>query len=250
MTEQHFPTRTILFNEGDFADHAFILKQGAIDILKHGSNGEIRLATIQNAGEVVGEMALFEIGGKRSATARAVTDTVVDVLSRQEFEALMGQCPPRIMPVIQTVLERLRQSNKRISETEQASVLLDSEIERITVTAASAALAFEPMTALVARLPFRIGAFGPEGPNLKNRQNHLNISLSSTPMPISRQHCQIEIMDNGVYLVDLGSRTTTVVNGKHIGRAKGHYKWPLQKGENEVVLGGAESPYVLKMVCA
>ena len=250
MTDQQFSARTILFNEGDVADRAFILREGAVEILKHGSNGEIRLATIQNVGEVFGEMALFDVGGQRSATARAITESVVDVLSRDEFETLMGQCPSRILPVIQTVLERLRQSNKRISETEQAGVLLESEIERITITPASAAFHFEPAMALVARLPFRIGCYGPEGPNSKNRQNHLNFPFPTAPTPLSRQHCQIEIMDNAVYLVDLGSRTTTIVNGIHIGRAKGRYKAPLQKGDNEVILGGPASPYVLKMVCA
>jgi CRP-like cAMP-binding protein len=250
MTEQHFPARSILFHEGEAASRAYILRQGAVEILKSGSNGEIRLATIEKADEVFGEMALFEAQGKRSATARAITETTVDSLSREEFEALLGQCPPRIMPVIQTVMERLRQSNQRLSQTEQASVLLDSEIERIEITPASAALQFEPVTALVARLPFRIGAYGSEGTNTKNRQNHLNLAFTESPAPVSRQHCQIEIMDNGIYLVDLGSRTTCVVNGQQIGRAKGKYKMPLQKGANELILGGYESPYKLHLDCA
>lgn len=248
MAESHFKPREVIFHEGDAADHAFVIRQGEVEILKHGSNGEIRLATLRE-GEVFGEMALFELNARRSATARAVTETTADILDQGDFEEMIHQCPPRILPVIKTVLERLRSSNRRLSESEPASILLESEVDRIVIKPASDALTFEPMEALVARLPFRIGAYGPEGMNAKNRQNHLNIPFPTESMLISRQHCQIEIIENGLFLNDLGSRHTTVVNGVQIGRGKGKYRLALQKGSNEVILGGIASPYKILMIC-
>lgn len=248
MAEYQFKPKDIVFHEGDSADHAFVIRSGEVEILKHSSNGEIRLATLK-VGEVFGEMALFELNAKRSATARAVTDTTLDVLDSTEFESLIGQCPPRILPIIHGILERLRSSNQRLSQKEQASVVLDSEFTKITIHSACDALQFEPVESLVARLPFRIGAYDAEGLNTKNKQNHLNLPCNEKPMLISRQHCQIEIIDNGLWLVDLGSRHTSILNGTAFGRGKGVYRLPLQKGKNEVTLGGIESPYKISMTC-
>jgi CRP/FNR family cyclic AMP-dependent transcriptional regulator len=248
MAEHHFQPRDIVFNEGESADHAFVIRSGQVEILKKNNNGEVRLATL-HVGEVFGEMALFDLNGTRSATARAVTETMLDVLSQNEFEDLLSQCPPRVLPIIKTIVDRLRASNRRVSEKEQASVLLESEIEKITIKPACELLGFTPMEALVARLPFRIGSYGAGGMDAKNRQNHLNIQCLETPLLISKQHCQIEIIDNGLFLNDLGSRHTTVVNGRNIGRGKGLYRLPLQKGENEIILGGFDSPYKILMIC-
>lgn len=248
MAEHSFQSRDILFQEGEKADHAFIIREGEVEILKHGNNGEIRLATLK-AGDIFGEMALFEHEGVRSATARAVTPLTVDALARDEFEALLSQCPPRILPLIHSVLERLRASNQRLSQSEQASVILDSEIDRILISPVAGAFDFPPAEALVARLPFRIGGHEASKPTAKNRNNHLSFPCPTTPLLVSRQHCQIEIIENGLYLVDIGSRFTTVVNGHPIGRGKGVYKAPLQKGENQVALGGVDSPYQLRIIC-
>ncbi len=248
MAEHQFQQRDIIFHEGDNADHAFIIREGDVEILKHGNSGEVRLATLKS-GDVFGEMALFERGMPRSATARAVTPTVVDVLGRDEFELLLSQCPPRILPLIQTVLERLRSSNRRISETQAPSVILNSEIDRIIIKPAGDICVFPPAEALVARLPFLIGGYPSDKPNSKSRAIHLSLPCDTTPMTVSRQHCQIEVIDGGLYLTDMGSRYTTIVNGRAIGRGKGVYKAPLQKGENHIILGGPESSYSLLMIC-
>ncbi len=248
MPEQQYTANSIIFSEGDDASEAYIIRSGEVEILKHAEHGEVRLATLA-AGEVFGEMALFEAQGKRSATARSTQATIVDIVTKDEFNKLIEQCPDRILPILHTILQRLRSSNERISESEAASVVLDSDINKITVTADSQATNFDDIEVAMARLPFIIGGYGEEGQNKKNKHNQLNILCDGPPLTVSRQHCQIEIIDKGVYLTDLGSRFTTIVNGVNIGRGKGKYRVPLQKGENDVTLGGINSPYKIKIIC-
>lgn len=250
MTEERYSAKEIIFKEGDAADKAYVLRVGEVEILKHTDQGEIVLATLQEEGDVLGEMALFEKDSVRSATARAKSSAVLDVIQRDEFDELIEKCPQRILPVIYTVLNRLRDSNERLSKSEQATVLLDSEIENITITAASDACAFEPINVMLPRLPYAIGGYDREGgKNAKNYQNQLNLLCDGPPLRVSRRHCQIEIVDNGLFLLDMGSRFNTIVNGKEIGRGKGDYRAPLQMGENTVILGGEDSPYHITILC-
>lgn len=249
MTEKTIAAGEILFREGDAANEAYIIRQGKIEVLKHAQHGEVLLATLQE-GDVLGELALFEQGMPRSATARAKTDIACDVITREEFEQLLGQCPPRVMPVIMMVLDRLRSSNKRISESEAASIILDVDISSVTVMSLNEPPLFETIEVPVARLPLKIGGYEVEtGLEKKHQQNNINIACAEMPPIVSAQHCQVEIHEGGLHLRDLGSRFNTIVNGKEIGRGKGSYILPLQKGENRLQLGGASSPIQIKVEC-
>jgi CRP/FNR family transcriptional regulator, cyclic AMP receptor protein len=248
MAKRQFKAKEILFRERDAANEAFVIISGKIEVLKSAPHGEVQLAVLGER-DVLGEMGLFEQGSMRSASARAVTDGEVEVISREEFEASLNQCPANILPVILTVINRLRQTNRRVSQAEQATAILDSDITKIVVKPDSKQTDFAPLEAHLARLPFKIGGYLAGDETTKNRQNHLVIATEGPPLIVSQQHCQIEVQDGGLYINDLGSRFGTVVNGKVIGRGKGKYKAPLQKGENSVVMGGVESPYRIKIVC-
>lgn len=239
----------IIFREGDEANEAFIIRDGEVEILKHAQHGEVLLATL-HAGDVFGELALFEQGMPRSATARAKVPTSCDVISRDEFEQLLGQCPPRIMPVIMMVLDRLRSSNQRVSENEAPSIILEVDIEKVVVTSLNEPALFDTVELPVARLPLRIGGYEIEdGMDKRHKQNQVNIACNEIPPIVSSNHCQVEIFEGGLHLRDLGSRFTTIVNDKQIGRGKGVYIAPLKKGENIVQLGGLDSPVTVKVDC-
>ena len=249
MTEISVEAGGIIFREGDEANEAYIVRDGEVEILKHAQAGEVKLATL-GVHDLLGELALFEQGVPRSATARATKPTSLDVMTREEFEQLLGQCPPRLMPIIMTVLDRLRSSNKRISENEVASVILEVDIEKVRITSENESIIFDPLEVQVARLPLKIGGYIREsGPDKRHQQNHINIAFDESPPIVSPQHCQIEVYEGGIYLRDLGSRFGTTANGKLVGRGKGVYIAPLQKGENTVRMGGEESSVIVKIEC-
>lgn len=248
MAERTIAPKEILFREGEPGDYAYIIKSGKVEILKHAEHGEVQLAVLEE-GAVFGELALFDFDELRSATARALEESVLEVLSAEEFQMLLAKCPGQMLPFLRSMINRLRNLNRRIAATERATVLLDSDINRLTIQPDGEALAdaFAPIALEVANLPFSIGGYlkGEE----PHHNNNLSLMVDKAPPMISYEHCVIERQTDGVFLVDAGSRFCTSVNGKYIGRAKVSNKAPLIPGDNIVVLGDHTSPYRIKITC-
>lgn len=247
MAERTVEPKTILFREGDAGDFAYHILSGRVEILKHAEHGEVQLAVLER-GAVFGEMALFEPGEVRSASARTLEETKLETLSTDEMKTLFSQCPPKLEPFVHSLISRLKDLNKRIAKQERATVLLDSTINQITLLPDCDALQghMQAITIQSANLPFTIGGH----PESESAQGVCNLELPSTGQPpwISYQHCQIERQAEGIFIVDSGSRHCTVLNSVAIGRAKLHFKAPLLPGENKLTLG-VNSPYKIKVVC-
>lgn len=77
-----------LLREGEQARSMFVVRDGELQILKHGKAGgtEYKLAVLR-AGDCVGEMALIDIQ-PRSATARAIGHATLYVLDLSEIGKL------------------------------------------------------------------------------------------------------------------------------------------------------------------
>lgn len=248
MAEQVFNTKEIIFQEGDPSDCAYIIAKGKVEILKNAPHGEVRLAVLE-AGAPFGEMGLFD-HAPRSATARAVEPTSVERITESDLKEMVSACPPKLVPLLHATFDRLRATTSRVSEKEQANVVLDSEMDHMVIKPGEPIKGlFEPIALPVAQLPFKIGGYEAGGAPNTHDHNHLNIPCEGPPLVISRNHCEIMIEAGGVYLMDKGSRFGTVVNGQQIGRGKGRYLYPLQMGENKVQLGGKLSKYTLIFEC-
>ena len=241
--------KEVIFREGDAGDAAYIVASGAVEILKHADHGEVQLAVME-AGAVFGEMALFEPKNTRSATARALTDAQLEVIGEMAFMEMMGGCPQQLQYIMNSVLARLRDTSQRLAAKERATVILDQTMDRITLKPNGDGLAAslaEPIVVKVANLPYSIGGY----PKQEEKPHHNDLDLPSDgpPLVISQRHVKIERHDDGVFVVDQGSRFCTIVNGKVIGRGKVSNKAPLQLGENKITLGDYTSPYKLLLIC-
>jgi len=75
---------TILFEEGDAGDQAYLVASGAVEIFLRIGEREMPIATLER-GEIFGEMALID-NSPRAASARAVGDTVLTSISRENFQ--------------------------------------------------------------------------------------------------------------------------------------------------------------------
>jgi pSer/pThr/pTyr-binding forkhead associated (FHA) protein len=75
-----------------------------------------------------------------------------------------------------------------------------------------------------------------------------DLKLNDTvPFRLSRNHFMIERRDGSYYVRDLRSTLGTIVNGQSIGE---HFRGddaPLRAGENEVIAGGVDSPFVFSV---
>ncbi len=78
----------ILAEQGAPGNELFIVAEGFVEVSIASEQDSARVVVNLGKGQIIGEMALID-RGPRSATVRAISDpTVVQVLSRDDFEAL------------------------------------------------------------------------------------------------------------------------------------------------------------------
>jgi CRP/FNR family cyclic AMP-dependent transcriptional regulator len=98
-------------------------------------------------------------------------------------------------------------------------------------------------------LPFVVG----RGPVAREGLPPLRPDLKlddTVPFRLSRNHFMIEKRDGNYYVRDLCSTLGTIVNGEPIGD---HFRGDdaaLRAGENEVIAGGVDSPFVFSVFIA
>ena len=91
MQEEAVPQGGLVFQQGKKADNFYLIYGGSVRIVRRQNNKEIQLARLVRE-DYFGEMALVE-KRTRSATVVALADTLLLVLSRQNFEKLYKQKP-------------------------------------------------------------------------------------------------------------------------------------------------------------
>jgi hypothetical protein len=94
--------------------------------------------------------------------------------------------------------------------------------------------------------PFVVGRRPVAGEGLPPRQPDLMLD-DPGPFRLSRNHFMIEQRDEGYQVRDLRSTLGTIVNGKPIGGDFGTDDVVLRLGENEVIAGGVDSPFVFSV---
>ena len=108
----------LLFREGDPSDAAYVIKSGKIAIVRPKGNGEIVLAE-KKTGEMLGEMAFFD-GKPRSASAKAIADSVLIRLPFAHLNAQFKTFPEWLKAMVRTVNSHLRDANQKIKLLEQS----------------------------------------------------------------------------------------------------------------------------------
>jgi hypothetical protein len=95
--------------------------------------------------------------------------------------------------------------------------------------------------------PFVVGRRPVAGEGLPPRQPDLMLD-DPGPFRLSRNHFMIEQCQEGYHVQDLRSTLGTIVNSQRIGGNFRTYYALLRAGENKVIAGGADSPFVF-LVC-
>jgi len=91
LQELPVPKDGVVFKQDNKADSFYLIYGGSVRIARRQNNKEIQLARLVKE-DYFGEMALVE-KRRRSATVVALADTLLLVLSRQDFEKLYKQKP-------------------------------------------------------------------------------------------------------------------------------------------------------------
>jgi hypothetical protein len=250
----------VLFNEGDPADSVFRVLRGAVDILRELDGEPILLGTV-GAGQFIGEMGVLE-NRPRNATARAASEVEVEILSPTEFLDQIASSPRAARELIQRLSQRLREADDRIVNDERRSGRADGNPKHADSRTAVALVNNAYLAAKnpwlqrqfdtpleLGDLPFVVGRRLVAGEELPTLEPDLKPD-DAAPFRLSRNHFTIEKRDGSYYVRDLGSTLGTIVNGEPIGD---HFRADdalLRAGENEVIAGGVDSPFVFSVFVA
>ncbi len=105
--------KEVIIKEGDPADCLYILKSGELEILSYDKETKShQVIGHVEPGELFGEMSFLD-NLPRSATVRAVSESVVYMINRNEFEKIFSEQDPLMQSLVQVLSERLRKANKR-----------------------------------------------------------------------------------------------------------------------------------------
>jgi len=118
MSESTLPVRKLrkgetLFEEGEAASEAYLIKTGYVSIWRIEGAKTINLAT-KAEGEIVGEMALID-HTTRSATVTAESDLEVQSITKEQLEIMLSKAPETLTMILRQLLESLRCANDLIA---------------------------------------------------------------------------------------------------------------------------------------
>ena len=106
---------TMIFSEAEPGDELYIIRKGAVKIVKIVDNQEVLLAVLKE-GDIFGEMALLE-SKPRSASAVAYEDCEVLAVNRINFERMVGTQPQIIARLTTLLSERIWFIYKQLDNT-------------------------------------------------------------------------------------------------------------------------------------
>jgi CRP-like cAMP-binding protein len=101
-----YPAGAFLVRQGEPAAHVFVLTKGEVAIVSPARGGAEQVLSIVGEGDLLGELAVLT-HGRRTAGARATSDTVAWAISREAFWAFLEETPSASSALLRQVAERL-----------------------------------------------------------------------------------------------------------------------------------------------
>ncbi len=236
-----------IYQEGDPSEGVYLLRQGTVQLLKRVQDDQVPLSKLE-AGAIFGEMGVV-LKRKRSITARAATNVTLLKVDRQTFLKTMSNANTMAVPLVTTLCRRLDQANKDVAELQPyGEGVPRSQVRRLRVEMKYASLQRQAGIgqATVKSLPFTVGC----GPNANAAEVGSNaLTLPPQPdvgaglQPLAQRHFCIDSLDGHLVVMDLFTRSGTIVNDVQLTRYNHAGTAGLIFGHNTVVAGTANSPY-------
>ncbi len=127
MQRRNLHAGQVIFKQGDPGNAMYIVEAGQVHLELSGNMPQPLSLRILRPGEFFGELSMFD-KQPRSATATAVTDTVLYELRHDAFEAYLSRRPRVAMTICRTMSLRMRETNLMLSGLAARNV--DEEFDR------------------------------------------------------------------------------------------------------------------------
>lgn len=112
---RRFASGEFVFFEGDSPDNFFIVAEGQIKVVKQAASGKDFILAFFEAGEMFGEVAVFE-DKPYPASAQAAVDTRVVAIPGSEFVSFLAHRPRVAIRIIDVLGGRLREAQARLKD--------------------------------------------------------------------------------------------------------------------------------------
>lgn len=170
LTTREILPNTVLFYEGDEGTHFYILREGELQVIKGINTPDERVINMRVPGEFIGEMSLFNLDGKRTASVRAHLPSRLWEMTRADFDALLVRHPYLAYEMVRVLSIRLADAhnnamadlmakNRKLEETNlelekayqelkeaQAQIIEKEKLERELQLAAEIQMSLLPRT--------------------------------------------------------------------------------------------------------
>ncbi|MDP5039223.1 MAG: cyclic nucleotide-binding domain-containing protein [Candidatus Gracilibacteria bacterium] len=107
--KRKFSNGEVIFEKGDDATAMYLIDNGFLEVID-----ENKILGVVKAGDIVGEMALFGKNNKRTATVKAISDSVVIVILRFSIDELIKKHPFIYQKIKNIIEKRLEENNKSL----------------------------------------------------------------------------------------------------------------------------------------
>ena len=119
FVERSYAANQGIFKEGEPSNELYIVKSGAMKIVKHTSGGRKEVLVTLKPGDMFGEMAFLD-GRPRSAGAEALEDMEVILFDRSKYSELVKQKDFLAFKIVSNIARmltsRLRRTTERLAE--------------------------------------------------------------------------------------------------------------------------------------
>jgi CRP-like cAMP-binding protein len=103
---------SVLFRQGAVGDEAFLIQKGRIELSMKSATGKRIVLGELGRGDIVGELALIG-GGARLATATALSDLTLVVVTRADFDRRLDGLDPVMRRVLSSLTDKLKAMSER-----------------------------------------------------------------------------------------------------------------------------------------
>lgn len=137
LAHVQYPAGQLLIREGDHLEYLYLVVDGQVEAIKSLGTPDERLLGVRGAGNLLGEMSLFDPENKYTASVRAVSTVQALQMSRAEFEALIQDHPTLVYYLLQQMSRRFEQSeNATITDLRAKNLQLSQAYEALKLAQA------------------------------------------------------------------------------------------------------------------
>ena len=106
----------VVFAEGDLADRMFVVRFGRVAISKRQADGKESIVALMEAGDLFGEMGLFD-GDLHSSWARVLEPTELVVVPYDPLHEVLEERPALLWPVLAMLARRMRATDAALADS-------------------------------------------------------------------------------------------------------------------------------------